>query len=83
MLVCLMPLSQYKKKELYRYVETFDLADPSLFEDAVITENLSICLLNKNTIVIHKLLLIEASSNSLGSVNSNVSTCLYNSFFLC
>ena len=45
-----MPLSQYKKKELYRYVETFELADPSLFEDAVITENLSICLLNKNTI---------------------------------
>ena len=34
MLVCLMPLSQYKKKELYRHVETFELADPSLFEDA-------------------------------------------------
>ena len=28
MLVCLMPLSQYKKKELFRHVETFDLADP-------------------------------------------------------
>ena len=48
--VCLQPLSQYKKKELYRHVETFELADPSLFEDAAITENLSICLLNTNTI---------------------------------
>ena len=33
-----MPISQYKK-ELFRYVATFELADPSLFEDAVITEN--------------------------------------------
>ena len=51
MLVVLQPLSQYKKKELYRHVETFDLADPSLFEDAVITENLSICLLNKTLLI--------------------------------
>ena len=42
MLVCLQPLSQYKKKELYEHVETFELADPKLFEDAVITENLCI-----------------------------------------
>ena len=48
MLVCLQPLSQYKKKGLYRYVETFELADPSLFEDAVITENLCICTLKKD-----------------------------------
>ena len=47
MLVCLQPLSQYKKKELYRHVEAFELADPSLFEDAVITENLCICTLKK------------------------------------
>ena len=47
MLVCLMPTSQYKKKELYRRVETFELADPKLFEDAVITENLCICTLKK------------------------------------
>ena len=47
MLVVLMPLSQYKKKELYRHVDTFELADPSLFEDAVITENLCICSLKK------------------------------------
>ena len=45
-----MPLSQYKKKELYRHVETFELADPSLFEDAVITENLCICSLRKYTV---------------------------------
>ena len=50
MLVCLQPLSQYKKKELFRHVETFELADPKLFEDAVITENLSICVLKKNIV---------------------------------
>ena len=48
MLVCLQPLSQYKKKELYRYVESFELADPKLFEDAVVQENLSICTLKKD-----------------------------------
>ena len=48
MLVCLQPLFKYKKKELYRHVETFELADPSLFEDAVITENLCICTLKKD-----------------------------------
>ena len=50
MLVCLMPLSQYKKKELYRYVESFELADPKLFEGAVITENLCICTLKKKCV---------------------------------
>ena len=49
MLVVLMPLSKYKK-ELFRYVETLELADPKLFEDAVITENLCICTLNKSGI---------------------------------
>lgn len=44
----LMPLSCYKKKELYRHVETFELANPKLFEDAVITYNLCICSLRKN-----------------------------------
>ena len=48
MLVCLMPLSQYKAKSLYKYVETFELADPKLFEDAVVQENLSICTLKKD-----------------------------------
>ena len=43
-----MPLSQYKKKELYRHVESFELADPKLFEDAVVQENLSICTLKKD-----------------------------------
>ena len=45
-----MPLSQYKKKELYRHVDSFELADPKLFEDAVVQENLSICLLKKNIV---------------------------------
>ena len=48
MLVCLQPLSKYKKKELYRHVETFELAGSKLFEDAVITENLCICTLKKD-----------------------------------
>lgn len=43
-----MPLSQYKRKELYRHVETFELADPSVFEDATVQENLSICTLKKD-----------------------------------
>ena len=45
-----MPLSQYKRKELYRHVESFELADPSFFEDAVITENLSICVLKTDIV---------------------------------
>ena len=48
MLVCLMPLSQYKIKDLYRHIELFELADPSLFEDAAVTKNLCICSLKKN-----------------------------------
>ena len=43
-----MPLSQYKK--LYSHVIDFELADPKVFKDAVITENLSICALKKNTV---------------------------------
>ena len=50
MLVCLQPLFKYKKKELYRHVETFELADSKLFEDAVVQENLSICTLKKNIV---------------------------------
>ena len=49
--ICLMPLSNYKNKsaELWRYVKTFELADPKLFVDADITNNLCICTLeNKN-----------------------------------
>ncbi len=40
--VVLMPASQYKKS-LYRYVENFELANPKLFKDAEIQENLCIC----------------------------------------
>ena len=50
MLVVLMPLSQYKKKELYRHVETFELADPKLFEDASISNNLCITLCRNNSV---------------------------------
>ena len=42
-----MPLSQYKRNELYKHVESFELADPKMFEDAVITNNLCICEVKK------------------------------------
>jgi len=48
MLAALMPLSQYKK--LYSRIESFELVDPKLFKDAVITENLCICTLRKKEI---------------------------------
>ena len=46
-----MPLSNYKNKsnELWRYVESMELANPKMFADADITKNLCICTLeNKN-----------------------------------
>lgn len=42
--VCLMPLSKYKTG-LYKHVESFELADPKMFSDASITNNLCICVL--------------------------------------
>ena len=48
--VCLMPLSQYKRKDLYRHVDSFELVDPSLFEDARIGSNLAISGLSKREI---------------------------------
>lgn len=45
--VCLMPLSQYKSNELYRHVDKMELADPKMFVDATITNNLCICTLRK------------------------------------
>lgn len=50
--VCLMPLSCYKKKsdELWRYVESMDLADPKMFADADITNNLCICALRGSVV---------------------------------
>ena len=50
--VCLMPLSCYKNKsnELWRYVESMELADPKMFADATITDNLCICTLMNETV---------------------------------
>lgn len=45
-----MPLSYYKKKELYRHVETLELANPKLFEDAIVQENLCITACRKAAI---------------------------------
>ena len=54
--VCLMPLSGYKNKsnELWRYVKTFELADPKMFDDATITDNLCICTLSNKCVDIYK-----------------------------
>ena len=50
--VCLMPLAQYKPKalELFRYVDSFELANNEMFEDADITGNLCVCGLKKNVV---------------------------------
>ena len=40
-IVCLMPLAQYKKNERYRYIDSFEIVNNSLF-DAMITGNLCI-----------------------------------------
>ena len=50
--ICLMPLSCYKNKsnELWRNVNTFELADPKLFVDAKITENLCICTIESKNV---------------------------------
>ena len=48
--VCLMPLSQYKSNELYRHVDKIELADPEMFDDATITNNLCICTLRKSVV---------------------------------
>ena len=45
-----MPLSQYKSNNLYKHVEDFRLADPEMFEDADITNNLCICTLRKDVV---------------------------------
>ena len=40
-IVCLMPLAQYKKNERYRYIDSFEIIDNTLF-DAIISGNLCI-----------------------------------------
>lgn len=45
--VVIQPLSQYKNQKLFENIESFELADPKLFEDAVITENLNISVVTK------------------------------------
>ena len=40
-IVCLMPLAHYKKNERYKYIESFEIADNTLF-DAIISGNLCI-----------------------------------------
>ena len=44
------PLSMYKSNGNYRHVEDFRLADPDMFEDADITNNLCICTLRKSVV---------------------------------
>ena len=40
-IVCLMPLAQYKKNERYKYIDSFEIIDNTLF-DAIISGNLCI-----------------------------------------
>lgn len=47
--VVIMPLNQYKCKELFKHIEQFELADPKVF-DAVITENLNISVVKSNPV---------------------------------
>lgn len=49
----LMPLSQYKRKELYRHIEKFELVDPKIFKGAVIQNNLNITLLTRKKLNIY------------------------------
>ena len=46
-IVCLMPLAQYKKNERYRYIDSFEIVNNSLF-DARITGNLCITTSQSN-----------------------------------
>ena len=54
--VCLMPLSCYKNKsnELWRYVESMELADPKMFDDADIGESLCIATIFSEPLDINK-----------------------------
>lgn len=45
--VVIQPLSQYKNQKLFEHIETFELADPKIFGNAVITENLNISVVTK------------------------------------
>lgn len=46
--VVLMPLSKYKTNDLYRKVVDLQITDPKEFEDATITDNLCISILDNN-----------------------------------
>ena len=65
--VVIQPLSQYKKQKLFENAETFELADPKIFEDASITRNLCICSLKKESTNKYtwKALLMDSCDQSL------------------
>lgn len=48
--VVIQPWSQYKSRSLFEYIEFIELADPQIFENADITSNLNISVLNKDKI---------------------------------
>ena len=41
--IVLMPISQYKHRDLYKHVLKLNLADPKSFKDVKITDNLCVC----------------------------------------
>lgn len=45
--VVIQPLGEYKNQQLFEHIEQFELANPRIFGDAVITENLNISVVTK------------------------------------
>lgn len=45
--ICLAPLSKFKKNKMYQRVERYEVIDSEVFEDAAITDNLIIAALRK------------------------------------
>lgn len=46
--VCLAPLSKFKKNKAYQHVEKYEVIDAEAFEDATLTDNLIIATLSKS-----------------------------------
>lgn len=46
--VCLAPLSKFKRNKAYQQVEKYEVIDAEAFEDATLTDNLIIATLSKN-----------------------------------
>ena len=73
-IINLMPLNQYKK-DLFKHIQSFELADPKAFKDAIITPNLNISVLKKNEVNIYtwdQLLLASFDQNFIEFYKWNI-----------